>query len=281
MAMISALSNGLQRVKTAYIHTQNPYRDHWLWSKKVPLNYTPQDIFLVSYPKSGNTYLRFLIGNAIKLQYGLQREVNFFTIQDIVPNITDGYLRETGPFGQQDLPRIIKSHHAYNPQYMRVILLVRDPRDVLTSFYYHRKNYNRLPQTTTMAEFIRHPVDGAKVWADHTRSWYLCEQMLERNIQLFRYEDFMQDPQSSLLRLMGFIGLEMQAELVNQAVDLSSKEKMRQSEALSASTYQFRTQKTQFVRQGEVKGGAGLAAVDQQFIEDQTRKIAQLVGYDF
>jgi hypothetical protein len=281
MDMISLFSNALRRVKTVYTNAQNPYRDHWLWSKRVPLNYTPQDIFLVSYPKSGNTYLRFLIGNAVKLQYGLEREVNFFTIQDIVPNITDGYLRETGPFGQQDLPRIIKSHHAYNPRYMRVILLVRDPRDVLTSFYHHRLNYGRLPQTTTMAEFIRHPVDGAKVWADHTRSWYLCEQMLERNIQLFRYEDFMKDPPSALIRLMKFIGLDMQAELVNQAVNLSSKERMSQSEALSASTYQFRTQKTRFVRKGEAKGGAELTAADQQFIEDQTRDIAQLVGYDF
>ncbi len=104
------------------------------YNRSLPKNHVVEDVFLVSYPKSGNTWLRFLIANALKVHYNVEQDVNFFNILDIIPSIIgDGNLRLGGSFGRTDIPRIIKSHSAYNPYYYRVILLVRDPRDVMIS----------------------------------------------------------------------------------------------------------------------------------------------------
>ena len=56
----------------------------------------PDDVYLVSYPKSGNTWLRFLIANLIHPQ----EEVNFLNIESVLPSIyilPDRELRKFSP----------------------------------------------------------------------------------------------------------------------------------------------------------------------------------------
>ena len=143
------------------------------YGRSLHKNHVVEDVFLVSYPKSGNTWLRFLIANAIKVHYNVEQDVNLFNILDIIPSIIgDGNLRPEGPFGRTDIPRIIKSHSAYNPYYYRVILLVRDPRDVMISYYYYLKDRKQIDDKLEISEFIRHTKYGINRWTEHTKSWY-------------------------------------------------------------------------------------------------------------
>ena len=97
------------------------------------------DIYLVSYPRSGNTWISFLITNVVKLYLNLNIEVNFFNMHTFIPDI---HQSRDIPIALQFPPfrRIIKSHSSYNPFYKNIFLLVRDPRDVMVSYYYFRKN---------------------------------------------------------------------------------------------------------------------------------------------
>ncbi|MDJ0701722.1 MAG: sulfotransferase domain-containing protein [Leptolyngbyaceae cyanobacterium MO_188.B28] len=280
------LKNFLSSTKKKNSKQSNPYEKHWLWSNKIHENYMAQDIFLVAYPKSGSTYLRFLIANSIKAHYQLEREVNFFSIQDIVPWITKSKLSPLGPFGETNLPRIIKSHFAFNDKYRRVILLVRDPRDVLVSYYHHTKKYKLLnndliPEDWTLSQFIRDSEYMPKLWSEHTKSWYNCRQNLDKNIQVFRFEDFLLNAEETLHRLMYLIGINMSEESLKYAINSSSKVNMKQSEQESISTFTLKNQKTQFVRKAEMMNGKELTESDKKYIEDETREIAQMVGYDF
>src|SRR5581483_9049836 len=88
----------------------------------------PDDVFIVSYLRSGSTWSRFLLGNLVHENH----TVTFANLDRFVPSIVavpDHRLRK--------LPRVIKSHECFDPRYPRVIYMVRDPRDVAVSFYHY------------------------------------------------------------------------------------------------------------------------------------------------
>lgn len=252
------------------------------YDKALPKNHMLEDIFLVSYPKSGNTWLRFLIANALKFHFGIDREVNFFTIQDIIPGMKDGNssLSPSGPFGILTIPRIIKSHASYNPHYHRVILLVRDPRDVITSYYFYRKYYGLESLQTSLSSFIRDSESGVNAWKLHTESWFLRKKQ-GQIIKLFTYENFIEDTQKNLNDLMNLLGFKLDALTLDKAVDFSSKEWMRKSELKHTSTYLNQNRKYHFVGKAKAARGEPLLEEDKKFIEDQTRDIAKMIGYEY
>jgi hypothetical protein len=254
---------------------QSPY-EHFL-----PVDHKLEDIFLVSFPKSGNTWLRFLVANAIKVKFNIDRQVNFFSIHDIIPDIQiSRNICSHGPFGRQNIPRIIKSHSTYNPYYHRVILLVRDPRDALISYYYFMMNYDKVSSDSSLSQFVRSPKYGAQAWVTHTKSWLFTKNS-SQNIQLLLYEELLSNPHEQLCKVMDLIGFNLTDSELDQAVMLSSKENMKQSELHHKSTYSVKTQKTAFVRQGKATAGKELATEDRQYIEELTRSIAEKVGYQF
>ncbi|WP_043995868.1 sulfotransferase domain-containing protein, partial [Microcystis aeruginosa] len=180
------------------------------YGRSLHKNHVVEDVFLVSYPKSGNIWLRFLIANAIKVHYRIDQDVNFFTILGIIPSPRGKInLQPTGPFGRTDLPRIIKSHSAYNPYYYRVILLVRDPRDVMVSYYHYLKGLKQISEATTISELIRDDKYGIMSWVKHSKSWYFDHNPASQRIKIFRYEDFLEDTKLQLFLLMESLGMIM------------------------------------------------------------------------
>src|SRR5437868_14217489 len=93
------------------------------------LTVLPDDIFLVSYPRSGNTWTRFLIGNLIHQD----EPVTFANIESRIPEI---YFNPDHRMRRLPRPRILKSHECFQPHYRQIIYIVRDPRDVAVSFYH-------------------------------------------------------------------------------------------------------------------------------------------------
>jgi hypothetical protein len=245
------------------------------YSRSLPKNHRVGDVFLVSYPKSGNTWLRFLIANAIKVHYQIAQEVNFFSILNIIPEVRGSKnIAQAGPFGRTDIPRIIKSHSAYNPYFDRVLLLVRDPRDVMLSYYYYLINVKQLSPHTNLSEFIRSQKYGIQNWKNHTKSWCFHQMSNGQIIKIFRYEDFLINPAHNLSSIMECFGINLTQKSVEDALFLSSKERMKDLES------KYRNH-TFMVRQTVDKVGKDLSKDDQRFIEDYTRDIAQLLGYEF
>ncbi len=272
--MASLLRRITRRLRQAWYHRER--------RNFIPANAMAEDIYLVSFPKSGNHWLRFLLANAIKTHFTIDREVNFFTIDELIPNIhaATGSLRETGPFGRPDLPRIIKSHCDYNPYYHRAILLVRDPRDVLISYHHFLRDRQMIPADWPISTFIRHPQHGAASWAAHTQSW--CSHFKPgQHIQLLTYEAFLQDTAQQLDRLMRTLGLRLTDESLEIAIKLSSKSAMQLSDGQRRSLSLMRLQNAPLVRRGEATQGEELDDADRQYIEDITRDAARMVGYDY
>ena len=193
----------------------------------------PDDAFLVSYPKSGNTWARFLIANLLRPL----EKVGFSNIHAIIPGIDVVPHRE---MLRVPRPRIIKSHQYFDMRYRRVIYIVRDPRDVALSEYHAQRKSKRIGDQSPIEEFVRRFVAGESCdygsWGEHAASW-LATRYGQPGFLLVRYEDMLQDTARELSRMAGFLGLHPTAELVEQAVARSRADNMRKLEKSQAALF--------------------------------------------
>jgi hypothetical protein len=211
------------------------------------------DTFIVSYPKSGNTWVRFLLAT---LQHP-DAEVDFVTVHDMIPDI---YRTPSRVLKACARPRILKSHESFDPRYPKVVYLVRDPRDVVTSYFHHRRW--RAPEVATpnldehLERFLAGGLDCYGNWQQHVTGW--LEHVRDRSsLLLMRYEDLARAPAQELHRLVEFIGLEATEAELKRACERCSFEAMRKLERFQAEVAgtlaPIRAQRP-FVRSGTVGG---------------------------
>lgn len=187
----------------------------------------PDDTFIASYPRSGNTWTRFLIAN---LMYPDQR-VTFANIETFIPDATALSSRQ---LKRVPRPRLIKTHEYYEPRYRKVVYLVRDPRDVVLSLYNFRRKYRSVDDSYPIERYVAErflPGDMDVSWGEHVGSW-LGTRMNQSGFLLVRYEDLLQDPLRELGRLASFLGVGGSAETLSQAVERSSANRLRQLESV-------------------------------------------------
>jgi hypothetical protein len=185
----------------------------------------PDDTFIASYPRSGNTWTRFLIANLIHPE----RLVTFANIEKIIPDATALSSRE---LKRVPRPRLIKTHEYFEPRYRKVIYLVRDPRDIAVSLYNFRRKYRSVDDSYPIEQYIakRFLLGDLDVsWGEHVGSW-LGTRMNQPGFLLVRYEDLLQDPTRELWRVAGFLGIATGTEMLSQAIERSSANRLRHLE---------------------------------------------------
>ncbi len=186
----------------------------------------PDDTFLVSYPKSGNTWARFLIANLVRPN----AKVDFSNVNQVIPGPDVTPNRDLKRIPR---PRIIKSHQYFDPRYQRVIYLVRDPRDVALSQYHFQRKRKLIPDHYPMREFVRRFVAGETCsyasWGEHVASWFATRHG-QPGFLLLRYEDMVADTARELSKVASFLGLTVTPDLISQCVERSSVDKMRELE---------------------------------------------------
>ena len=233
----------------------------------------PEDTFLASYPKSGNTWVRNLIANLI-----LDDVRNWHDIDRV--SIRVGRHRDYGPA----LPggrRLIKTHEPHRSEYRRAILIVRDPRDVAVSMLHYQHRRRGLPSLTDAhwRAFVRRFVGGS---ATHVGAWHhFNERWLDADdlrSLVIRYEDLHRNPSDVVANMSNFLGLETTPQRQRSAIESSSLAKMRQREN------QFRQRRGerpgQFVRSGTTGQGKAILPPDcQRAIEDAMGPMMRRLGY--
>jgi len=247
------------------------------YRKLTPKQMRNDDIYLVSYPRSGNTWISFLIINVIILYLDLNIEVNFFNIHTFIPDIhVSRYIPERLQF--PPFRRIIKSHSPYNPFYKTIFLLVRDPGDVMVSYYYFMKNLGQYQNDISF--FIRENKFGINAWINHSRSW-LEKVEPSQGISIFYYEKFRGDPMRELKRLFLLMGFNINENILNKAIELSDFDYMKKLVEKTGRSYSIRKyKKFNFVRKGRVgSANEGLDKSDTLFIEKNAYKVMKKLNY--
>lgn len=184
----------------------------------------PDDILIVSYPKSGNTWTRFLIANLLFPQ----EPITFANISDKIPDIYQSKERELLHIPR---PRILKSHEYFDPRYQRIIYIVRDPRDIAISFYHHKIkfgvfNENYSIERFVIEQFIKGNFNTFGDWGENVGSW-LGAKKDNSNFLLLRYEDMLSNPKTELKKIAHHLKISVTNEFFDKAIKQSSFEHMQ------------------------------------------------------
>jgi len=184
------------------------------------------DVFLVSYPRSGNTWLRFLLGSLIYKQ-----QIDWNNFEQYVPDI---YRNSNKELKRISRPRILKSHHSYDSRYNKVIYLVRDVRDVLVSYYKFHLKFKKIkkdyPLDTFIENFINGELDDFGTWKQNVESWLKNKDEIKYGFLLIRYEDLLQNTYSVVQKIMDFLGYQRTDKEISNAIEWASFSNMRKLE---------------------------------------------------
>ena len=188
----------------------------------------PDDTFLISYPRSGNTWTRFLIANLVFPNV----DVSFRNIERLIPDTSS---QSTRALRRTPRPRIIKSHEYFDHRCRKVIYIVRDPRDVVLSYYDFERKYRHFDDTYPLASYVDDFVNGKLnsigwgTWAENVASWVYTRGK-SSNFLLLRYEDMILNTETELARIATFLGIEPKPALILHAVQKSTADRMREME---------------------------------------------------
>lgn len=181
------------------------------------------DCFIVSYPRSGNTWLRFLIANLRRRD----AKVDYGSIEKIIPDI---YISDELKLRAMKGPRVLKSHEAFDPRYRRVIYLIRDPRDVIISQFVTLRRLRSDIVGTSFDEFVIRQIGGEfdawfGSWSAHVNSW-IHQDKADLDLLLIRYEDIQENTLAVSQKVAEFLGLSCAEEDLRTAVENSSRGRM-------------------------------------------------------
>lgn len=188
----------------------------------------PDDTFIVSYPRSGNTWMRFLIANLLFPN----QTISFANIESLIPDaeaISSRHMKRIRG------PRIIKSHQYFDHRYPKVLYLVRDPRDVLLSYYHFSRKYRHIGDDFPLETYIHRIATGTLhktawgTWGENVGSW-LGARLGRPNFLLVRYEDLVVHTQSQLERVAYFFGVPHSPQALREAIAKSSATNLRDLE---------------------------------------------------
>jgi hypothetical protein len=206
-------------------------------------------VYSAAYPKSGITYLNYMLFNALFDEPRDPARIDSDYIIDIHENLA----RVPAP---QDRRQYVKTHFAYDAalplreRAERAVCLVRDPIDVMMSiwdFLHLLGDATLLDASDEVKDQIFRSFAGrwvttggdqmafAQTWVANVASWM---DQTAIPVLFVRYERLKADPEAQLARVLAFLGERVSDERIGLAVRSSSVDAMRQQEQHEIDTKQ-------------------------------------------
>lgn len=217
------------------------------------------DVFLVGHPKSGNTWLAYMLAIV------LQDDPAAVTLANVARFVPFVHGRDTGIAEHEALPdpRVFRNEKPeFGRLYPRTIYLVRDPRAVLASYFdMHRTMFpdRELTFQSFLDEYLRHGCipswERITRWDRQVGAWMTRAQR-DDTVLIVRYEDMVLDREGTLRQVLEFSGIPYTGPRLEAAVTGGSFEAMRRSEErYGAESYPGEIGKRgRFIRRGKVDG---------------------------
>lgn len=188
---------------------------------------TASDALLVSYPKSGSTWLRFLLAHLLS-----GNEADYGSIRGVVPPLGQ---HRSAQAALPDAGRLVRSHEplamdAELPA-LPVLYLLRDPRDVCLSYFNHRRRQGYDGDAPTFVRaFLAGEVDGYGPWSDHLAAALRFQASDHGPFLLLRYEDLRAEPVATLTAIQRFLSVDADPRRIDEVLAANTRDRMRAKE---------------------------------------------------
>src|SRR5262245_36871036 len=202
------------------------------WARSPSLFRTRDaDVFVLSFPKCGRTWLRVMLSKYI-LDLKGQEPGDLVDVYSIskragLPGVTfdheDSYCTIEGACDES----LETNQTRYRNR--RVAFLVRDPRDVMVSYYVYCTKRAGVYQGT-ISQFIRDSRFGIDIYLRYLQIWE-ANRHVPKAYQLFRYEDLRAQDVAGFTQLLEFAGIPVDEGLVRKTVEFGSFSNMQRMEA--------------------------------------------------
>lgn len=208
-----------------------------------------RDIFVASYPKSGTTWVQMIL-----YQLTTDGQKTITHIDEVSPHLEETLLWSGRTISDLPPPRIVKTHLTYHrvPKGPgRYLYVLRDGRDVATS-YYHQQHSAHRDFASYFTAFMRGTLPYGS-WFAHVAAWLRNRGQLR--LHVVRYEDLVADLEGSIRRIAEFCELPIDPDQLPRVVRNCTFEAMKQNESLFNLTNRFRArfgEPPKMIRNGQV-----------------------------
>ena len=212
--------------------------DRWLRGKEEYRKLKLADGVIVSFGKSGRTWLRVMLSRFYQVKYGIgERHLigfdNLHKKNRAIPKLFfthDNYLKDYT--GNRD-----SKADFYDK---KVVLLIRNPLDVAVSQFFQwkyrmrpgKKALNQYPEHGSEIEiydFLMDPDAGLAKIIDYLNLW-ASEAGKIKDLLIVRYEDMRSNTGEVLEKIVTFLGTPGEQDQIQEAVRFASVENMRNME---------------------------------------------------
>lgn len=219
---------------SSYLHTRNT------------------DVVLAVFPKTGSTWVRYFLFNLLNRVECLGGESGLDLMNEVMPEF--GHRSMTTKWPYVTCPRLIKTHNPYNALLSGhpAVLLIRDPRDVVVSYYHYAISSRDIGYSGNIKDFIYDRHLGLASFFKQYESWK------SRAALTLKYEELRQVPRREFGRLVDYLKIPATESQIVAALEASELAQMRRAQTESSAFSSKLQNGFVFARSGQTQQWRGL-----------------------
>lgn len=220
-------------------------------------------MFVIGYPKSGNTWLCYLLAYCLNSEYDDIDEPGVHPRDEYQRKYVKGGFAH--PSYQDKVGKILKTHNISGEDISKpLVYIVRDGRDVLVSYYFFKKSFLK-ENTPAFHDFVKF---YSKEWANHVKKYLELE-----NIIPVKYEELSDSPKNVLENVFSKLNLKVVGNIINESINLFSFNKL-------ANRKRGCEDRASFFRKGIVGDWKNhFSKQDIRVFNNNTREVLKLLEY--
>nr|XP_057918489.1 sulfotransferase 2B1-like [Doryrhamphus excisus] len=194
--------------------------------------FRPDDILIVTYPKSGTTWMQEIV--PLIVSGGDPASVETLHNWDRVPWLEEARSCSLD-LDARPSPRMFTTHflhHMMPPSFFqvrpKVIYVMRNPKDVFTSTFHYHRMASFLPDPEPQSNFLNKFLEGKVMfgsWFDHIKGWLNDRE----RIFYISYEEMTKDLIDSVARIAVFLEKSLDNVMIEKIAERCRFENMKKN----------------------------------------------------